>query len=98
MNYLVIEHLSGSKAKQVEEFPVTLYSELLIGRDLAANIRFTDAEGLVGRQHVKISQAGKDSTDFRLTDLNSRNGTFLNGVRVVGTVALMSGDTIQLGP
>ena len=43
MNYLVIEHLSGSKAKQVEEFPTSLYPELLIGRDLAANIRCTDA-------------------------------------------------------
>ena len=98
MKYLVIEHLSGSKANQVEEFPVTLYPELLIGRDLAANIRFTDVEALVGRQHVKITQAGKDSMEFRVTDLNSRNGTFLNGVRIAGTSNLRSGDVIQLGP
>jgi pSer/pThr/pTyr-binding forkhead associated (FHA) protein len=98
MNYLVIEHLSGSKAKQVEEFPATLYPELLIGRDLAANVRFTDAETLVGRQHVKITQAGKDSSEFRLTDLNSRNGTFINGVKIAGTSILRSGDIIQLGP
>lgn len=98
MTYLVIEHLSGSKAKQVEEFPVTLYPELLIGRDLAANIRFTDVETLVGRQHVRITQAAKDSPEFRVTDLNSRNGTFLNGVRIVGAALLRSGDVIQLGP
>lgn len=98
MNYLVVEHLSGSKAKQIEEFPLSLYPEILVGRDLAANVRFTDAETLVGRQHLKITQLGLDSLEFRLTDLNSRNGTFLNGNRITGSVSLKSGDVVQCGP
>ncbi len=98
MNYLVVEHLRGSKANQVEEFPLSLYPELLIGRDLDANVRFTDAETVVGRQHLKISQGPNDSTQFLIKDLNSRNGTFVNGQRVLGSTVLRSGDVVRCGP
>ena len=98
MKYIVLTHLSGSKANQIEEFPISDYQELIVGRDDLANVQFDDTETLVGRQHCKITQNPEDPTQFFITDLNSRNGTFLNRQRVVGTVELKPSDIVRCGP
>jgi len=98
MNYIVLEHLSGSKARQVEEFPLSQYTEVIVGRDVSANVRFAEADAVVGRQHLKIVQNPADPTQFFVTDLNSRNGTFVNRQRVIGTAMLRPGDIVQCGP
>ena len=98
MNYIVVEHLSGSKASQVEEFPLSQYTELIVGRDASANVRFAETDAVVGRQHLKLAQNPADATQFFITDLNSRNGTFLNRQRVIGTAILRPGDVVQCGP
>jgi S1-C subfamily serine protease len=38
-----------------------------------------------------------DPPRFKIADLGSRNGTFLNGQRVVGETEVLPGDTIELG-
>jgi two-component system, cell cycle response regulator len=66
--------------------------ELIIGRSIEAHIRIDD-DG-VSRSHARVLvNDGK----VVIEDLQSKNGTLVNGVRVV-TATLASGDKIQLGP
>ena len=98
MERIVLRHLSGSKANQVEEFPLSHFKELVAGRDPSATVKYDpDRDDLVGRQHAKIAQDPADPTQFTLTDLNSRNGTYLNKQRIVGTARLVPGDVVQFG-
>lgn len=95
---VILRHLKGSKTGIVEEFPLESVSELTLGRDPIAHVRFdADKDDLVGRQHARITRDPVDPVRFSVTDLSSRNGTFLNKLRVVGTMPLTPGDTIQLG-
>jgi two-component system, cell cycle response regulator len=52
-----------------------------------------DDQGL-SRQHLRIRRVGGSSV---LEDLNSSNGTFVNGERI-SSRCLQNGDTVQLGP
>jgi serine protease Do len=98
MEKLLLRHLKGSKAGETENFALSAYPEILIGRDPASALRFDPAQDdLVGRQHARITRDGPNSTTFSLTDLDSRNGTFLNKQRVSGKVAIRPGDIVQLG-
>lgn len=99
MDRVVLRHLSGSKRQQVEEYPVDRARDLLVGRDPAAQVKFDpDQDDLVGRQHARILQDPSDPQRYSIVDLNSRNGTYVNRQRVLGTVVLTPGDVIQLGP
>ena len=98
MEKLLLRHLKGSKAGETETFALSAYPDLLIGRDPAAAVRFDPAQDdLVGRQHARITRDAPDATTFTLSDLDSRNGTFLNKQRVTGKVAIRPGDVVQLG-
>jgi S1-C subfamily serine protease len=98
MERLILRHLKGSKTGTSEEFPLDSVTELTLGRDPIAQVRFdADKDDLVGRQHARITRDPNDPVRFTLTDLNSRNGTFLNKLRIVGNVPLVPGDVIQLG-
>ena len=98
MERVILRHLKGSKASQLEEFPLQHFVELTIGRDPTSGIRFDpEKDDLVGRQHARITRDASDPYRFRLQDMNSRNGTFLNKLRVVGDMPLQPGDVIQLG-
>jgi len=65
---------------------------LSIGRSREADIPLLDDK--VSRVHcgIRLSEG-----EFYLKDLNSRNGTFVNGQRVEDTVKLKPGDRIQVG-
>jgi S1-C subfamily serine protease/pSer/pThr/pTyr-binding forkhead associated (FHA) protein len=99
MERMVIKHLSGSKANQVEEFALRHHNELIFGRDTSATVKYDpDRDDLVGRQHAKITKDPSDPNGFLLTDLNSTNGTFHNKQRITGAVKLNPGDSVQFGP
>jgi len=66
--------------------------ELAIGRDPECAIRLVDAQ--VSRRHAVITAVGDG---VRVTDLDSRHGTFVNGERVARPRRLLSGDVITLG-
>lgn len=98
MERIVLRHLSGSKANQVEEFPLAHFRELIFGRDPSASVKYDpNRDDLVGRQHAKIIQDPADPNQFVITDLNSRNGTFVNRQRIGGSVRISPGDTVQFG-
>lgn len=99
MPSILIRHLSGGRSDQVDSFPSDSYEELVAGRDPLAKIRFDAREAdLVSRQHAKIVRDIENPTAFRLIDLQSRNGTFVNQRRVYGSTYLNHNDRIQLGP
>jgi S1-C subfamily serine protease len=99
MQKIVIRHLTGMKANQVEDIPLQGFREVLIGRDSNAHIRFdADREDLVSRNHARIVRDPSDANAFLLTDLDSRNGSFVNRKRVYGASRVQHGDCIQLGP
>ncbi|HEU4390661.1 MAG TPA: FHA domain-containing protein, partial [Blastocatellia bacterium] len=99
MERIVLRHLTGSKSNQVEEFPLSHFSELTIGRDPAAVVRYDpDRDDLVGRQHAKIVRDTADPSQFMIVDMSSRNGTFVNKQRIVGSARIMPGDLVQFGP
>ncbi len=64
-----------------------------IGRNTSNDIVIEDP--CVGRNHCTISQ---DNTGaFLLTDLNSTNGTYVNGKRINGTVRISVNDVVRIG-
>lgn len=65
--------------------------EIIIGRSVGTRIRIDDTE--ISRQHASISF---DGTNYRLRDLKSANGTYLNGKRTQEAI-LQQGDSIRLG-
>jgi pSer/pThr/pTyr-binding forkhead associated (FHA) protein len=65
----------------------------VIGRREDCDLRIPVSE--VSRKHCRVL---KDATSLRLEDLGSSNGSFHNGQRVQGTIALEAGDSIQVGP
>jgi diguanylate cyclase (GGDEF)-like protein len=71
--------------------------EVILGRALEADVRINDT--LVSRQHAAIRAAVTSSgggTEYVIHDLDSRNGTFLNGRRVTAE-RLQNGDKITIG-
>lgn len=81
--------LSGHSIGRVH--PI-LGDDVVIGRAPDADISI-DIAG-VSRRHARITRTG--AGDFELRDLNSTNGTFVEGERIVEH-ALVNGERIQLG-
>lgn len=63
-----------------------------IGRSRRCDVVVPD--GSISRNHALLSLAGERAT---LQDLESSNGTYLNGWRLVGEVDLADGDLVMLG-
>lgn len=66
--------------------------EMVIGRSVDTDI-FVDCES-ISRRHAKLVSTPEG---IDLIDLESKNGTLLNGVRMRGRQRLASGDRLQLG-
>lgn len=84
--FFKIQSESGGHSRvTVEQFPVT------IGRDAKNNIAIPDEQ--ISRFHLRIKKRGRL---LIAEDLESRNGTFVNGDRIVNSV-IRSGDKIRIG-
>jgi pSer/pThr/pTyr-binding forkhead associated (FHA) protein len=85
--------LSGARAGQAETFRKTYIG---LGRHPLSDVRFDAERDLdVSSRHAAIVRRGET---FLLRDLGSTNGTFVNGRRISGEVALQDGDVIGFGP
>ncbi|HTQ05344.1 MAG TPA: FHA domain-containing protein [Polyangiaceae bacterium] len=85
---LTIQDDQGSK-------PVVVHfvrDEYTIGRDEGNAVRLTERN--ISRHHARLL---KQSNDWRLQDLGSYNGCYVNGARVGEPQPLQHGDLIQLG-
>lgn len=65
--------------------------EMVIGRGTDADIVLPERQ--VSRYHLKIHY--RDGR-YLLEDLDSKNGTFLNGQQIKGTIPIQDGDEIQI--
>ena len=74
------------------QFPLGEGSSL-IGRQPNSTVHLDSLA--VSRQHARILRSDEN---FFLEDLNSSNGTYLNGQRIIGRVPLTERDTLQIGP
>ncbi len=98
MEYIVLRHISGSKATQEDKFSLSQFKEIILGRDISSTVSFDEnTEAMVGRQHARITRNPALPYLFLITDLDSRNGTFVNQQRISGTVSLKPGDVVQCG-
>ncbi len=66
--------------------------EHLIGR--LADCTIVVSDGNTSRHHARISRSG---SSFVIADLNSTNGTFVNGERLLADHRLADGDIITVG-
>ena len=66
---------------------------ITIGRSSKNDVVINDP--LVGRNHCQIIQY--DDNNFSIIDLNSTNGTFVNGRKIIGEVSLKSADIVRIG-
>jgi type VI secretion system protein ImpL len=90
---IYLKHVEGSKRGQVEEFDL---ERIRIGRHPDNDLKFdpgVDRE--VSGHHAEILCQGEQVS---IRDLQSRNGTLVNGRRINQTTALRHGDTIQFAP
>ncbi|HUI95389.1 MAG TPA: trypsin-like peptidase domain-containing protein [Xanthobacteraceae bacterium] len=95
---IVIRHLSGSKVNQVEQISLNGLQEITIGRDPNSGIAYDQKrDDVVSRRHAVIRIEQGERLAFKIADLNSSNGTMLNGEPVGGDVELAPDDTIELG-
>ncbi|MEM6393547.1 MAG: FHA domain-containing protein [Planctomycetota bacterium] len=74
--------------------PVALTDRLVLGREADAVDVHLD-HPTISRRHAVIETTKRGVT---LADLNSANGTFLNGTRVTTATPLHEGDRLDLGP
>ncbi len=99
MDRIILEYLNGNRTGTVEVYPAARFASLYLGRDAKCDVRLdTDADTMVSRNHAVIEWVDEDHLRrYTLSDLLSSNGTYLNGERVLGTVALRDGDIVRLG-
>lgn len=67
--------------------------ERVIGRDADADVRLDSPR--VSRRHARLAV---DGARVVLSDLGSKNGTFVRGTRVDGDLELKPGDLVRIGP
>lgn len=65
----------------------------VIGRREDCDLRIPVSE--VSRKHCRVL---KEGDEIRVEDLGSSNGTYHNGQRIMGSVAVQAGDSIEVGP
>ena len=66
---------------------------ITIGRSRSNDVVLSDIS--VSRQHAQISCS--DYGAYSITDCNSKNGTYVNGQRISGTVTLNENDFVRIG-
>ena len=89
---------SGSALLVVRRGP-NIGARFLLDADLTTVGRHPDADIFlddvtVSRRHAEFLRSG---TEFEVKDLGSLNGTYLDGNRISGTIALHDGAEVQVG-
>jgi pSer/pThr/pTyr-binding forkhead associated (FHA) protein len=86
---LTLRVLTGRNAGQVVRVPVTKF---LIGRGEDCHLR--PHSDLISRHHCSILI---DNGVVAVRDFNSKNGTYVNGEKVIGQTTLKTGDQLSVG-
>lgn len=84
---------SGGKSRDRQLIPDLKKREsIVIGRGVECDVVIKDVKA--SRKHCRLTRT---EGGFVLEDLGSRNGTFVNGERIEGSVTLKKSQTFQAG-
>ena len=89
--HLAIAVVEGPRELKGVSIPIA--GPIVIGRSPGADIVIAD--DFVSSAHARVTPTPDGAAVIE--DLNSTNGTVVNGTRISGAVALASGDTVDLG-
>jgi hypothetical protein len=82
----------------VFEFDTSTSPEVLIGRDDKCQVPLDPKlDTIAGILHARIERNPNSPSALLITDLNTRNGTYVNGVRVRGQADLPPNSSVVLG-
>lgn len=92
---VTLRYLAPSEAVAAPPMAVNFGQKdrIMIGRDPSNDVTLDSP--LVSRFHAQIERVGQR---YRLTDLRSANGTFVNDKRIEGVVWLQPQDMVRVGP
>lgn len=76
-----------------EKFSLEGHQLLMIGRDAACSIQIIDPQ--MSRCHMQVKYNPEEKRHYAL-DFESKNGVFINGVKITGPTALSDRDAIAL--
>jgi pSer/pThr/pTyr-binding forkhead associated (FHA) protein len=85
----VLELVTGPGAPRRYELYAT---EMVVGRAIDADLPINSTD--ISRRHVIVKRNA--SNQYTLMDLESRNGVYINGVKIHSAI-LHDGDSVQLG-
>jgi ABC transport system ATP-binding/permease protein len=86
------DHAGGGGSQIIIERPFGSKPNLTLGRAEENDIRLDGL--LISNHHARVSNEGGTLT---IEDLNSTNGTYLNGTRITSREPLRANDVIQIG-
>lgn len=89
VSQLALRFISGKY--QGSDFPLTEHSEIIVGR--SSDLDMILVEDMVSRKHARIACSQNEIT---IEDLNSTNGTFVNGEKIK-RATLKEGDRVLIG-
>lgn len=95
----VLRQVAPGGIASVEFYPLPVGGSVILGRDPICQI-VLDSRSYKGvsRQHAQISPLlNQDEAVWQVCDLNSSNGTYVNGCQINGEERLNEGDRISLG-
>jgi DNA-binding CsgD family transcriptional regulator len=87
-----VAHLEGYSARGRQVFPLE-GERITLGRSAEADVHL-EGDDKVSRLHAVLERL---DGGWRISDLGSRNGTFVNELRMHEPVALRPGDALRLG-
>ena len=92
---------SGAVGKGPQRYPLSATQEIFVGREPSCQIVLDSQQYLmVSRRHASIRPAGELASGqpvWEICDLNSANGTYINGRSLQGCQRLQLGDRLVLG-
>ena len=95
---IVIRHVGGANINKIEQFALDAVKEISFGRDTRSTIVFDSPhDDVVSRKHAVLRVKSEDPLAFAIEDLNSSNGTYVNGKRITGEVEIAPDDRVQFG-
>jgi len=85
--------LGGAGTQHMGSTALKMQPTFLIGRNPQADLSLPAS--VISWEHARLDQTPQG---YMLRDLNSTNGTFVNGQRLTGATPIQEGDIVQIGP
>ena len=96
---IIIRHIAGAKINRIDPFALADTTEITFGREASSTVTFdSPKDDVVSRRHaVLLVRNDGEVPSFSIEDLNSSNGTFVNGEKISGERELLPDDTVEFG-